>query len=300
MSVRGWLNRACVPAGWRAAVFVALGMAQLAVVMVLLAIVISHTGDAWLIVNGHYTPLFIGLNELALLLPALGATGAMAVLEDAPFSTYGLAGARRGVLTAQGLATGVAALGLLVGLLLVSGHGVAVVGRIGWIAVFHYGAAWLLASLLTGLAEELAFRGYLLTVLTRGVGFWPAAGLTSLLFCVLHGVNAGESVIGMAAILGAGLVLALGVRLTGSLWWSIGFHGGWDYAENYLFGTHDSGASCLGTLLDFTPRGATYLSGGGTGPEGSLFSLGVLALAGAGLWLLRGRLARCAATSGGK
>ncbi|GLR68519.1 CAAX amino protease [Acidocella aquatica] len=279
-------------AGWRAAIFVALGVVQLGVVMALLAIAIRHTGDSGLIVGGRYTPLFIGLNELALLLPALGATGAMAFLEDVPFTAYGLGGAGRGRLVALGLACGVAALGLLALALLASGHGVAVSGGIGWVAGIGYGAAWLAVSLLTGVAEELAFRGYLLTALARGTGFWPAAGLTSLLFCVLHGLNAGESAIGMADIFGAGLVLALGIRLTGSLWWSIGFHGGWDYAENYLFGTHDSGASCLGTLLDFTPRGAAYLSGGATGPEGSLFSLGVLALAGAGLWFSRGRLAR--------
>ncbi len=275
--------------GWRAAIFVALCVVQLGVVMALLAIVFSHTGDAALIVSGRYTPQFIAVNELALLLPVAGATWAMAFLENVRFSAYGLSGAGRAVRLVSGLGVGMAALGLLALVLLATGHGVAVSGGLGWIAVIRYGAAWLAVSLLTGLAEELAFRGYLLTTLGRGIGFLPAAGLTSLLFCVLHGLNTGESAIGLVDLLGAGLVLCLGIWLTRSLWWAIGFHGGWDYAENYVFGTHDSGASCLGTLLDFTPRGAAYLSGGITGPEGSLFSLGVLAMTAAALWATRGR-----------
>ena len=91
MRLRGWLSArrdveglfagsGGVRTGWRAAVFVALCVVQLGVVMALLAIVFSHTGDAALIVSGRYTPLFIAVNELALLLPVVGATLAMAFL----------------------------------------------------------------------------------------------------------------------------------------------------------------------------------------------------------------------------
>jgi hypothetical protein len=112
--------------------------------------------------------------------------------------------------------------------------------------------------------------------LTRGAGFWGAACLTSLIFGALHGMNPGETPLGLIDTVGVGLLFCVFIRCTGSLWFAIGFHGAWDYAENYLFGTADSGNRCVGTLLTFAPRGDVYFSGGRTGPEGSVFCTAIL------------------------
>jgi membrane protease YdiL (CAAX protease family) len=81
-------------------------------------------------------------------------------------------------------------------------------------------------------------------------------------------------------------LLCVGLYWLKSLWWSIGLHTAWDFCENFLYGTHDSGADCVGALVNFVPRGNVFLSGGLTGPEGSVFSLGVIALAGIGSWMV--------------
>ncbi len=48
--------------------------------------------------------------------------------------------------------------------------------------VLKYGLGWALAFLLVGLFEEFVVRGYLQFTLTMGLGFWPAAAITSSLF----------------------------------------------------------------------------------------------------------------------
>ena len=45
---------------------------------------------------------------------------------------------------------------------------------------------WLVAMLFVGLTEEFFFRGYALQSLWRGVGFWPAAPITTAIFAGDH------------------------------------------------------------------------------------------------------------------
>ena len=279
-------------AGWRVAIFLVLFAVQIAALVAAYAAYVHLTGRHRPVLPKRFTPGFILANEMFLLLPVFGASFVMAVLEDTSLAAYGLNGPRKFLRLLGGLAGGVAALGLVVLMLVVTDHGGTSPGLLGLTGDLRYGAEWLLVSLVIGLTEEFLFRGYLLTALARGIGFWPAAFLTSVLFGALHGHNAGETPIGLFQVAGAGLLLCLGIWFTRSLWWSIGFHGGWDYAENFIFGTPDSGARCFGTLMDFSPHGNVYLSGGATGPEGSVFGLGVLVLAGAVMWFVFSSLQR--------
>ena len=283
---RIFYGRGGVRAGWRVAIFMALFAVQMTVLVAAYAAYLHLTGQHRPVMPKRFTPGFIIANEIFLLLPVFGASSAMAVLEDTSLAVYGLDGPRKFLRVLGGLAGGVSALGLVVLMLVVTAHGVTSPGQFGLGGDVRYGAEWLAVSLLIGFAEEFSLRGYLLTALGRGIGFWPAAILTSVMFGVLHGHNAGETPIGLFQVAGAGLLLCLGIWFTRSLWWSIGFHGGWDYAENFIFGTPDSGARCFGTLMDFSPHGNVYFSGGLTGPEGSVFGLAVLALAAAVVWFV--------------
>ena len=242
-----------------------------------------------------FTPGFVLLNEVLLLVPVVVATSIMTQLEGRGFYSCGLAGERRLVRFLGGAGAGLGLILLLVLLVLVTGHAAVAWGGLRPAAVLSYALAWGFVSFLTGLTEELALRGYLLQALHRGLGFWPALAITSLIFAVSHISNTGESFIGIVNVMMAGAILALGVRGTGSLWWSIGLHSAWDYAENYIVGTPDSGQICIGTLLHTTPTGLALLSGGATGPEGSLFSLPLLAAALALAWYAFARPPRAVA-----
>ena len=74
------------------------------------------------------------------------------------------------------------------------------------------------------------------------------------------------------------MVFCFSLWRTGSLWWAIGFHTSWDWGQTFLYGVADSGLMVQHHLLATHPVGKPILSGGTTGPEGSIFILAVLAL----------------------
>ena len=156
-----------------------------------------------------------------------------------------------------------------------------------------YGLAWAIAFLGVGFFEEFLFRGYLQFGLTRcfaglvrylspasrhaeAIGFWTAAVFISFGFGLVHGMNPGESPIGLLCAGCAGLMFAFSLWRTGSLWWAIGLHAAWDWAQSFLFGVADSGGLSGHRLLSTHPTGPSWLSGGVTGPEGSVFVLPVM------------------------
>jgi CAAX protease family protein len=75
------------------------------------------------------------------------------------------------------------------------------------------------------------------------------------------------------------MVSAYSLWRTGSLWWAIGVHATWDWGQSFLYGVSDSGVTCEGRLLTAHPAGDPLFSGGVTGPEGSLFAIGILLIA---------------------
>ena len=237
--------------------------------------------------GGLLMPGFVVFNEALLLVPALLASLVMVRLEGRTFAVAcGIADARHAGRCAAGAAAGVALLGALALALLLSGHAHLAWGGLSMRDIAAYAIIWAAVSLLIGAAEEFAFRGYLFQALGRG-GLWPAIGFTSLLFGVVHYSDIGEGLIGVGNAVLAGGIFALLIRRTGSLWASIGLHGGWDYGENFLFGAHDSGQACAFTLLQLSPVGVPWLSGGDTGPEGSLLATGILMTAGLAILLWR-------------
>jgi uncharacterized protein len=122
-----------------------------------------------------------------------------------------------------------------------------------------------------------------------GSGFWCAAWATSTLFGFAHVANSGEAWVGIFAAAFIGFVFCVSVRVTGSAWWAIGCHAGWDWGETYFYGTADSGLTPHGSFLASTPAGNPLWSGGSVGPEGSLLVLAVILLLLA-LVLVYGRL----------
>ncbi|HEY0797007.1 MAG TPA: type II CAAX endopeptidase family protein [Acidisarcina sp.] len=238
----------------------------------------------------HSIPAGIGLmTEGVGFLSVLAATWALAAIERRPILSYGYLDDRRALRFATGVLSGIGALSVLVALLWWRGllvfDGRLQSGTTAW----RYAAIWAAVFILVGFTEESLMRGYLQYTLTRGIGFWWAALVLSAAFGGLHTTNPGESPIGLLSVVGAGLLFALGLRLTGSLWWVVGLHAGWDWAQSYLYGVGDSGLSAQGHLLATHPVGAPLWSGGATGPEGSIFVVPVMLVMAGSMWLMWGR-----------
>jgi len=243
----------------------------------------------------EFSPAFLYIGESVAFFVTLVVTWIMSKIERRPSSVYGFAGQHKLPNFLAGLGWGVTCLSILVlalwktGLLAIDGR--LIFGR----GIVRYGAIWLLGFLLVGLLEEYLTRGYLQYTLSRGLaglyqwafkarhseafGFWSAAMLLSFLFGLGHGKNPGESPIGLLSAGLAAMVFCFSLWRSGSLWWAIGFHTAWDWSQSFLYGVADSGARVQHHLLATHPVGKPILSGGATGPEGSIFILAVLALA---------------------
>jgi len=235
------------------------------------------------------TPIPAMLRDATLSLLVLGVTWLMSRIERRSALSYGLAGSSAFRKLVMGALWGVVVFSALIGLLAASGHLELEALALHGSAIAWYGLAWLLVFFLVAFAEENLFRGYVLSRLARGIGFWPAATVLSLGFGLIHLRNSSEVLLGIAGAAIGGMVFSLCLKLTGSLWWGIGFHAAWDWAESFLFGTPNSGYIMKGTLLSSRPVGDTLWSGGTAGPEASILLLPLLAAALFVVWLLRRR-----------
>jgi membrane protease YdiL (CAAX protease family) len=216
----------------------------------------------------------------------------MALIERRRVAAYGFSPQHSLRNFVTGLASGVALLSLLVLSLRATGLLVFDARLLFGVSILRYGAVWLAGFLFVGLLEESFSRGYLQSTLARGIsgtyrrlfgeqhanaaGFWIAALILSFAFGYQHRTNPGESPLGLLSAGLAGFLFCLSLWRTGSLWWAIGFHATWDWAQSFLYGVPDSGLMAQGHLYATHPVGRPYLSGGLTGPEGSLLLLPVI------------------------
>lgn len=178
----------------------------------------------------------------------------------------------------EGTVWGFAMLSAILLVLYVSGHfRIDSVALSGSSLVWH-AVAWAVTFLAVALNEEFAFRGYWLFSFSRRMRFWPATLFISAVFGVAHMGNSGENALGILEVVVTGLLFCLTVRRTGSLWFAVGFHAAWDWAQTFFYGTPDSGLLGVGRFLNTSVQGPHWLTGGSAGPEGSVIALFVLLL----------------------
>jgi membrane protease YdiL (CAAX protease family) len=221
-------------------------------------------------------------------------TWIMSKIERRPHSVYGFGDSRMVRHFFAGMAWGIICLSLLILTLWKSGLLVFDSRLIFGSDVLRYGGIWLVGFFLVGLLEEYLTRGYLQYTLSRGIaaiyqwafktrhsaalGFWTSAVIFSILFGLGHNNNPGESPIGLLSAGLAAMVFCFSLWRTGSLWWAIGLHTSWDWGQSFLYGVPDSGLMVQHRLLATHPVGKPILSGGTTGPEGSIFIVAILFL----------------------
>lgn len=252
-----------IRAGWRLLLFLGIALIAGAAIGSVVRLAGFHA-------SGGFGPAVMAIGEGSIFLAFLVAAAVMARIEKRSLADYALPG--RGAFGGAfwlGAIWGFAALTALL-LLVWAAHGftfgqIALSGK----PLLHYALAWAAAFLAVGFAEEFSIRGYALYTLSTGMGFWPAAILLSALFGALHLHNAGEGLVGGLSAGLIGLFFCLTVRRTGTLWFAIGLHAMWDYAESFLYSVPDSGAMVPGHLLNSSFHGPKWLTGGNVGPEGS-------------------------------
>lgn len=268
-------------AGWGLLLFLFLFVVPLLIVLHLL----HHKNN----LNEPVSPTYMLSLEGAQFAWVVVVTWIMSKIEGRPMGVYGLGGRHKAARFFAGLGWGVLFLSLLV--LFLSKTGLLLIDKrlLFGSDIVRYGAIWLIGFLFVALLEEYLVRGYVQYTLARGLaaiyrrafktahskalGFWTAAFIFAFIFGFGHGHNPGESPIGLLSAGSIALIFCFTLWRTGSLWWAVGLHAAWDWSQSFLYGVADSGTFVRFRLLASHPVGKPLLSGGTTGPEGSVYVL---------------------------
>jgi hypothetical protein len=134
-------------------------------------------------------------------------------------------------------------------------------------------------SVLSGVGEELLFRGALFRIVEERWGTLVALLTSAAFFGAIHGGNPGATALSSIAIaLEAGLLLALAYAATRTLWLPIGLHFAWNFTEGGIFSTQVSGGVVQG-LFATKLTGDRLLTGGSFGPEASIVAVAICLIA---------------------
>jgi len=136
--------------------------------------------------------------------------------------------------------------------------------------VVHAACATIVVFVIAALAEEAIFRGYPLQTLTRAGLIWFGVLLTSFPFAAVHldnpNVVAGFTFANTAL---AGVWLAAAYLRTRSLWFPLGVHWAWNWAQGSVFGIPVSGIKITDyPVFRAMDHGPAWLTGGSYGLEG--------------------------------
>lgn len=155
--------------------------------------------------------------------------------------------------------------------LLLWGLGLNKVNQGHWQSGFHY---FVFNAYISAVVEELGFRAILMRIFARMFGPLPGLLISAALFALAHAGHAPPLAVALLVING-GLLLGVLYLVSGSLWLPIGAHIAYDFTEWSLFGYDNTDG-----YLVVTPSAeyAAWLTGGATGPDGSVLSAVVACL----------------------
>lgn len=231
-----------------------------------------------------YRPVSRGLQELGIakgwleplpFLFSLLATWACTRLRREPLSTVGFALDRRWLAEITcGTLLGAGAMGSIAALIWAIGGVQFELGSSPSPLALGYG---LYVFLFVALLEENLFRGFLFQRFVDGAGVWIAQLVMALAFAAAHWGNPGMDGTTMIwatvdTALGA-LMLGLAYLRTRSLALPIGLHFGWNFAQGSVLGFDVSGFGQVGWLQPVLQGQPEWLTGGGFGPEASVFAV---------------------------
>jgi uncharacterized protein len=221
------------------------------------------------------------------------------LIERRTLATVGLTGDRRASRFSGGVLIGIAMMSVIVACdWAAGGFAVGGVARAFASPQALAGITLLLAGFaVQSSAEELLFRGWMMSALAYRFGVVPAVLVSSLMFTLLHLEPAVSWLFVPNVFLFAVFACCWSLR-TGNIWGVMGWHAGWNWLLGVGFELPVTGLNTHmpALIVRLAPTGANYLTGGAEGVEASV-GCSVVLIAGIACTALglRRRLARTAA-----
>jgi membrane protease YdiL (CAAX protease family) len=120
--------------------------------------------------------------------------------------------------------------------------------------------------------EEIIFRGWLTSVITRRTNLIVAVLISSLLFTLMH-FSRGQPWLVTGNVLLFALFASVWSISSNNIWGVMGWHTGWNWMVATGFDVPVTGldAGVPALTVSLVPAGPDLLTGGAQGPEGSIF-----------------------------
>jgi hypothetical protein len=203
-------------------------------------------------------------------------------VERRGLTTLGLTGAHQLRKHLAGLAVGVGMMALAVSSIWLAGGYVskdilpafASPASLFWIAIL------LACFVVQAGVEEFIFRGWLLSTATRRWNLTAGFLASSLAFTFLH-FSPHQPLREIVMAFMFGLFACSWARRAGSIWGVMGWHAGWNWFAGVGFAVPITGFDLHlpALLVQLVPSGPDFLTGGPAGPESSIVTIGMLAVA---------------------
>ena len=170
-----------------------------------------------------------------------------------------------------GMATGLVLMGSVFTILLLSGQ-IRVAGFGIEPANLPLFFSFIVMWIFQGACEEIMFRGYMMPRVAARYGLIPAIAVSSLLFCLFHGLNPGFTVLALINLILVSVLFALIAYFTDNIWIVCAAHTMWNFTQGNVFGLEVSGNSGNVSLIHTAlgDRADAVMTGGTFGPEGGL------------------------------
>ena len=228
-------------------------------------------------------PLGFCLMLVSFIAMGLAVAGWVRWVEKRSLASAGLCGEQRLKKFLIGLAVGIVMMGAIVTAIALSGGyriadlapAFASPAALGWIALLLAGFA------VQASVEEFVFRGWLFSTVMRRWNMTAAFILSSAAFTFVHfSPRATLPEVVMTFVFA--IFACAWVRYSNAIWGVMGWHVGWNWFGGTGFDVPitglDTGLPAL--VVKMVPVGPAWLNGGGEGPEGSVFTLALLTVAG--------------------
>ncbi len=193
-------------------------------------------------------------------------------VERRSLATIGLVDSQRARTFLKGLAIGIAtSLGVVCAIWLAGGYSAGGYGKAFGSPSALLSIGFLLVCFaVQSSVEEILFRGWLLSVISRKLNVPLGVALTSIVFTLLHYSPHQHWGVTLGILLFSLFTCAWALR-TGNIWGVMGWHSGWNWLLAVGFEVPITGldAKLPALLVRLTPVGPAFLNGGAQGPEGS-------------------------------